>query len=212
MSRYNSNSEKIVLFWEKTVAVGPPPAPRYGHEMIVLPVLTHNNDNRTSQLLSQLLTKDIKIAIMGGCTVSPESEITGGLDPGYSTLTDNGAQNLTDAYIEEGKYTKNSITHLLSKISQFNTSENNDNTNNDIYGGSGNNDDNDDTKNNNDDNNNNHDNNNSNNHDNNKNNDNNNNDNNNHNNNPVELNDDGNINRSMALKELYRLGAKIPER
>jgi hypothetical protein len=64
----NSNNQKIVMFWEKTVAVGPPPAPRYGHEMIVLPVLTNNNDNHTSQLLSQLLTKDMKIAIMGGCT------------------------------------------------------------------------------------------------------------------------------------------------
>jgi DNA replication protein DnaD len=100
--------------------------------------------------------------------VSPESEITGGLDPGFSTLTDNGARNLTDAYIDEGQYSKNSISHLLSKINQFNTIENNNDNNN-----------------------------------------NNNNNNNNHNNDNV-FNDSNN--RSVALRELYRLGAKIPER
>jgi hypothetical protein len=45
--------------WEKVYVAGPPPSPRYGHKLVAL------NDTRSS------------IAVIGGCAVSPKSEIPG---------------------------------------------------------------------------------------------------------------------------------------
>lgn len=58
------------MYWERIVIVGPPPAPRYGHKMVTI--------------------RPGEMAVLGGCCVSPESEIVG------SGLTLNETKRLLD--------------------------------------------------------------------------------------------------------------------
>ncbi len=51
-----------IMRWERSIAVGIPPAPRYGHAMVAL----HNPNVQESRL-----------CVVGGCCVSPQSEVFG---------------------------------------------------------------------------------------------------------------------------------------
>ena len=50
-------SDPADMYWERGVAVGQPPSPRYGHRMVV--------------------TGDGEVAVLGGCSVGPSSEVAG---------------------------------------------------------------------------------------------------------------------------------------
>ena len=72
------------MYWEKGFTLGAPPAPRYGHRMVLLNQ-THVADhakgqglgNESDALLAELLLPcevEVKIAVVGGCAVAPVSE------------------------------------------------------------------------------------------------------------------------------------------
>lgn len=54
--------------WERQLAVGPVPSPRYGHQMVLLPHLPSLRPSNPSAAV---------IAVLGGCCVSPMSETAG---------------------------------------------------------------------------------------------------------------------------------------
>jgi hypothetical protein len=55
--------------WERVLAVGIPPSPRYGHQLVIL--------HEPSRMEFEEKEPPPRLAVMGGCTVSPQSEITG---------------------------------------------------------------------------------------------------------------------------------------
>ena len=92
----------LVMYWEKGFTLGAPPAPRYGHRMVLLNQtnVTANarlhrqgqglgleGSNESDALLAELMLPcevEVKIAVVGGCAVAPVSEIgKGGAATGY---------------------------------------------------------------------------------------------------------------------------------
>ena len=82
----------LVMYWEKGFTLGAPPAPRYGHRMVLLNqtnVAAHARHHRQGQglglgggnesdaLLAELMLPcevEVKIAVVGGCAVAPVRE------------------------------------------------------------------------------------------------------------------------------------------
>ena len=82
----------LVMYWEKGFTLGAPPAPRYGHRMVLLNQtnvaanarlhrqgqgLGREGGNESDALLAELLLPcevEVKIAVVGGCAVAPVSE------------------------------------------------------------------------------------------------------------------------------------------
>jgi hypothetical protein len=68
---------EYVLYWEKGFTMGAPPSPRYGHQMVLLHPTAAAEDypaQGSKALLAQLLLPcevEVKIAVVGGCAVSP---------------------------------------------------------------------------------------------------------------------------------------------
>lgn len=54
--------------WEQVVPVGPPPSPRYGHRMVALASPTSTESSYSS-------SGACAVVVIGGCSVSPKSEI-----------------------------------------------------------------------------------------------------------------------------------------
>ena len=92
----------LVMYWEKGFTLGAPPAPRYGHRMVLLNQtnvaanarlhrqgqgLGLEGSNESDALLAELMLPcevEVKIAVVGGCAVAPVSEIgRGGAATGY---------------------------------------------------------------------------------------------------------------------------------
>jgi len=107
-SRRSSRIEDMV--WEKALAVGPTPAPRYGHRMVYL-------------------GSDLA-AVIGGCCVAPQSEISGGSMSLEETRRLFGANHaLLRSYQAEGdmpliagKALSKSQTDMVSMLQQASTS------------------------------------------------------------------------------------------
>jgi hypothetical protein len=57
------NSQEGAMRWERSIAVGIPPSPRYGHEVVLLSMPGFETSSR--------------ICVVGGCSVSPQSEVYG---------------------------------------------------------------------------------------------------------------------------------------
>ena len=74
---YDEEPGKYVLYWEKGFTMGAPPSPRYGHQMVLLHPTAAAEDlpaQGSKALLAQLLLPcevEVKIAVVGGCAVSP---------------------------------------------------------------------------------------------------------------------------------------------
>ena len=84
--------------WERSIAVGIPPSPRYGHQMVML----HNPSVRESRL-----------CIVGGCSVSPNSEVFGtALTPAESKRMLDLGLTLEASYLNEGEVAKVGGHHL----------------------------------------------------------------------------------------------------
>eukprot|EP01038_Epipyxis_sp_PR26KG_P009542 gene9542-12852_t len=82
-----------MLRWERIVAVGIPPSPRYGHQFINI--------------------SPGKYAVVGGCTVSPQGEVIGtNLSIADTKHLLELNSNLQKHYRNEGKYIKNSSVVL----------------------------------------------------------------------------------------------------
>ena len=74
---YDEEPGEYVLYWEKGFTMGAPPSPRYGHQMVLLHPTAAAEDypaQGSKALLAQLLLPcevEVKIAVVGGCAVSP---------------------------------------------------------------------------------------------------------------------------------------------
>jgi hypothetical protein len=74
---------QYAMKWERIVAVGPPPSPRYGHRMVSL--------------------EPGRAAIIGGCTVNPQSEVVGsGLSIHETKSLFDLSSQLQQCYVNEG--------------------------------------------------------------------------------------------------------------
>jgi hypothetical protein len=67
--------DPALLQWERLVAVGLPPCPRYGHQMVVL------SEDESGQY--GIRGRGQQLMVLGGCHVSPQGEVVGSnLSPG----------------------------------------------------------------------------------------------------------------------------------
>jgi len=92
------------LRWERAVAVGIPPSPRYGHQVV---------------LLDEQEGLPVRLAIVGGCMVSPQSEVVGTsmTTSETKTMLDLG-NTLQNRYQAEGNVSSLLGRGLESSISQ----------------------------------------------------------------------------------------------
>ena len=64
-----------VLRWERLVAVGLPPCPRYGHQLVLL---TGKGDfKNTAMEGASIAGSGQQLMVLGGCSVSPQGEVVG---------------------------------------------------------------------------------------------------------------------------------------
>jgi len=63
--------------WERTVAVGMPPSPRYGHKLIAIREGKNTNTDTNASHAHMSVAHRGRLAVVGGCTVSPQSEVVG---------------------------------------------------------------------------------------------------------------------------------------
>ena len=95
--------DESIMRWERLVAVGLPPYPRYGH--------------------SFLRISDDLLAIVGGCGVSPQGEMVGSnISPNETKILLELSQNLQKRYIDENKMASISGLSLEQMIDDKETS------------------------------------------------------------------------------------------
>lgn len=88
-----------MMQWIRCISVGVTPSPRYGHQMVLY---------------------DCELLILGGCTVSPQSEIVGQtFSPGESLHMMNLNSHLQEQYAVENKLTVLSSSNLYVKSQQL---------------------------------------------------------------------------------------------
>lgn len=99
----------IAMRWERVLAVGVPPSPRYGHKLVILhePSRTEFEDQ----------PRQPRMILVGGCTVSPQSEVEGSnLTPAeHKRMLDLGAQ-LELKYRKEGDVAQLGGLSLMSSL------------------------------------------------------------------------------------------------
>lgn len=109
------HGDESVMRWERTVAVGIPPSPRYGHKIIL--VCEGKNTNTDTNATHSHMNKAVRgrLAVVGGCTVSPQSEVVGTAmtSQEIKTMLDlgNGLQN---NYMAEGLTAHLGGSHLAA--------------------------------------------------------------------------------------------------
>jgi len=99
-SFYGDDSQ---LRWERTVAVGIPPSPRYGHKIILVHEGRNTNSETNVAHSHMALAAHGRLAVVGGCTVSPQSEVVGTAMTSTETkmILDLG-NSLQNNYLAEG--------------------------------------------------------------------------------------------------------------
>lgn len=99
----------LAMRWERVLAVGVPPSPRYGHKLVVL-----HEPHRTE---FEERPRQPRMIVVGGCTVSPQSEVEGSnLTPAeHKRMLDLGAQ-LELKYRKEGDVAQLGGMSLMSSL------------------------------------------------------------------------------------------------
>ena len=109
------HGDTMHMRWERTVAVGIPPSPRYGHKIIVIRESRSADDVYANSQSHMTRAAHGRLAVVGGCTVSPQSEVVGTAMTSAETkmMLDLGS-GLQNNYLAEGLTAHLGGSHLAS--------------------------------------------------------------------------------------------------
>jgi hypothetical protein len=86
---FRGHTDSSEMMWERQIAVGVPPCPRYGHRFV--PVSADGS----------------VLAVLGGCYVSAQSEMVGGnINPAQHKMLQEQANSLQNRYEDENAYAR----------------------------------------------------------------------------------------------------------